>query len=1077
MGAVEDAVDAAASFVGPFVDASRKEDGKPDDDVDVFQLVNETLAHLRSINTADLAADPDAPYDASLAGVVYGLLDFVTSYGILPYLSAGLAFSHRPRSVLRTSIESSSSGSKDVLTNVIDTLLPILEQKGSGIQPLLSQRTLPDVVSALAELSFSPTSQESSANFEPIYEKCIADTPTSRLLPLLTTFLQQPLPGWLRPVIAKELAIIPLRQHGVRHTIEFLSLSYLSKNSRVPEDASGSQSQIPIPLEAVTHASRLLVLPPTGIVQEVWLRELAPQLWALLDGREGKELSRAAGQIIAGGILSKKATGAPGTIGWELFAQPLLQAISPGDKIEQLNSQISFERALVQESELKRSLKRLSAIAMAYSHAGLLRRLIGPLLLPLWALFAFAHSRPALEKEWGSLLKTILSRYLSLACDPRQVDRIAADIFWDGGASWTFGPGSEGGVEIRRRSTEAVPEPKELTLLSRFEDVGWRAELLVRLLADAKISDGTASSIFLQTTKRWLSPPKDSKISLTDDDEIDPLAALTNARLVQAMATTFENHLARSPEHIIELMRQILSNFVTEHQNTVQKLANKHMSTRANLQHIVRSTETGYESSNSSSEEIVSFAISILKTLVSSPGFEQTTKTRLSLASNIPSLVYLTQDHSQQPISLLARNSAKTLLHSLQPSATPSQTSQSDPVAKQRAELKVVLSDLTSAEPPNRTWAINTLQKLIQDTAAFPAIDVPSLTHLLLSASLADPESYVHTAAVPVLVDLAVRAPSLVVRILVDSFIDIDERSFNLGRGRETEETERELQQALDFRLRIGEVLHNFNLDDTFWLHLSDVRSRQTCLKHITEACLSLASRRGQRRETHAKRAQLAQKEQRMQEEAEAAWGGLIPSLMDSDRDDSSDQAERDALVKIVQGWENTGHEEDVRIRACALTVLSTLFEHRLGLLRQAAVDAALQMALLILTMETSEIKGILRRSAVLLVMGLLRGLDSALEASEETTAGLGMSQGEQVERVLGWARNEDVDALVRDHAASVLEGIETLRLKRLYKIKDDGLRVGSDFTLEGNLRGLNVQPDLLEKWKGRKKLVLEEVD
>jgi hypothetical protein len=134
-------------------------------------------------------------------------------------------------------------------------------------------------------------------------------------------------------------------------------------------------------------------------------------------------------------------------------------------------------------------------------------------------------------------------------------------------------------------------------------------------------------------------------------------------------------------------------------------------------------------------------------------------------------------------------------------------------------------------------------------------------------------------------------------------------------------------------------------------------------------------------------------------------------------------------------------------------------------------------MALLILSMETSEVQGILRRAAVLIFMGLLRGLGSALEAGEETMAGLGLKQGEEVERVLRWIRDEDVDALVRDHAAGVLEGLETLRMKRLYRARDDGLRMSADLGLEGSLRGLDVRPDLGGGRNEGRKLIVEELD
>lgn len=248
------------------------------------------------------------------------------------------------------------------------------------------------------------------------------------------------------------------------------------------------------------------------------------------------------------------------------------------------------------------------------------------------------------------------------------------------------------------------------------------------------------------------------------------------------------------------------------------------------------------------------------------------------------------------------------------------------------------------------------------------------------------------------------------------------------------------------------------------------------CAKQITEACLSLASRRGQRKQTLSARNELADSERKLREEGEAAWGGPIPNVLEPEGADPQVQAEYEALQKIVGGWEDTGIEEDVRIRASALSVLSTVMEHRLDVLRQPVVDATLQMVLLVLAMEREESKALLRRSAVLVVMGLLRAIDEGIESGQESAVGLNLKQQEEVERVVKWVRDEDTDELVRDHATNVVEGLETMRMKKLYKIRDEGLRLGPDLGLEGNLRGLNVQPQTANG-EGQRKMVIEEIE
>lgn len=1086
MGIIEDAVDTAANFVGPFVDKARKNNERPTHqaDLDTEDLVNQALSHLQAINSADLTADPNAPYDASLAGVVYALLDLITSLGILPYLSRGLAFSQRPKSVLTIVVIPSQNRTEGLLVEVVRVLLAILKQEGSGIQPLVSQRILPDVISALAELSMSPEKDpETRSVFKPLYDDVVSRIPTSRLLLILTTFLQQPLPSWIKPHMSRELAMVPLRNRGIRHTIEFLSLSYLNKNSHVPQEAAGPSSQIPIPLEAITQASRLLLSPPSGVAQDEWLRSLELQLWNLLDGNEGKELSRAAGQIIAGGILSRKTTGAPGTVGWNLFARPILEALYPRNTVATTTRPSTNDQVVVSEESLKLALKRLHTIASSHSHAGLLKRLVGPLLLPLWALFNYAKARPSLNQEWSKLPQSILSRYMTLVCDAKQINAITTNLLWDGDAAWIFGPGSQGGVEIRARSSKSdgagALEDMD-SILSRISNLDQRINYLVTILLEADIADDVAGTLFVQTAKRWLSPTQQENKLLTNEPDMDPLAALMDAKLSEAMASKFKDKFVRSPQHVLELMGQLLRNFADGHKSRNANLTMSNIPRRANLGKIVQKEGMGKEmgtDENTADEELVSFALSIINTLVTSPEFKPTATTEKLTPDLVETLQYLSSRHAQLPISPLITNAATNLVHHLAPAAISKSsptTTIVDSLAEHRATLKTISTELTSPEPPNRTWALHTLHKIIQDASAFPAIDIPSTTHLLLSASLADAESYVHTAAMPVLVDLAVRSPKPVVRILVDAFLDIDEQSLKLTRGKQTEEKERELQEALDFRLRVGQVLNDFILQDTFWTHCND----GTIPRLIIEACLSLAGRRGQRKETLSSRTLLLAEEERLREEGEAAWGGPIPNLLSPESESDSSvplDAELEALSKIVKGWQETGLEEDVRLRTSALSILGTVFEHRLSFLSQTVVDAGLQTVVYVLTLEGSSPKAILRRAAVLVVMGLLRGLDAALEQGVESAVGLGVRQREEVGRVIGWVRAEDGDALVRDHAESVVEGLETLDMKKLYKVRDEGLRLGPDLGLEGKLRGLDVEVNV--SGSSARKMVVEEIE
>ncbi|KAL5115226.1 hypothetical protein ACEQ8H_006900 [Pleosporales sp. CAS-2024a] len=1067
MGSVEDAIDAAAYLIAPFVNKKGCDKNNKLDTNHTFNpgsIVRRAISHLQEINAADIAADPNAPYDASLAGTVYGLLDLIVSSGVLPHLSAGLAFSQRPRTVLTSVCPTPSERDLNQLSEVVQELVNVLEQNGTGVQPLLSQRILPDILAALAELAFSPSCPDHHRSFLDTYKRVLDRTPTSRLLPILTTFLQQDLPPWLRPIIAKELALVPLRHQGIRHTIEFLSLSYLTKNSQLPKDGSEDSSRIPIPIDAIQHASQLLVSPPATMDQNEWIQKLAPQLLALLDGEEGIEFIRIAGQIIAGGILSRRATGAPGTIGWQLFVQPSIHAMIPTWSTVTGTKTAGERHVLVPEQDLGLALKRLSTITSCSTHSGLIRRLINPVILSVWALLNYAQERPALDQKWNLFSSNILRHYMATSCDPTQIDKIATNLFWNGGPGWTYKPGSEGGIEVRQRDQRDPSTVAMQDVLAQIGELDARIDMFVSLLSDAKAASETIGSVFLLATRRWLMPSQSIGLSLTNDLDTDPLAVLINAKLSQALGNKFGDQLASSPQHIVELMNHLLANFINEHQSKVKRRAESSKPSRISLQNLTKTEENPKTAEDDvMEEELVLFALSIISTLVSSNKFQSTSKILTTLMSITTALTYLTQEHMQVKISPLIVNSAKNLLQLIQPSFTATHDGSSDADAVQRAALQNMLTALTSPEPPDRTWALHQLRNMIQDSMAFAMIDVPSTTRLLLSACVADAESYVHTSALPVVVDLAVRAPIPVIRLLIDAFVDVDEESLAHFQPEQEhiKDKKRIVQEALDYRLRIGEILHKVVLDDTdLASHTSTtVVVRHASDKHMFEACLSLASRRGKRSKTHMTRTEHAQMERQTLEEAERAWSGPIPNLLDRDGDDPRDQADRDALLAIVQGWEDTGIEEDVRLRASALSVLSTILERRLALFRRVAIDAALQTVLSILTMEGSEAKAILRRAAILVIVGLIRGLRDQLDVRQDSDIGLDVAQQKELERVLEWVKEEDVDSLVRDHAAGALEGLEALRMAALYQASSHRLALNPSLRLEGDLKGLNIQP------------------
>ncbi len=83
-----------------------------------------------------------------------------------------------------------------------------------------------------------------------------------------------------------------------------------------------------------------------------------------------------------------------------------------------------------------------------------------------------------------------------------------------------------------------------------------------------------------------------------------------------------------------------------------------------------------------------------------------------------------------------------------------------------------------------------------------------------------------------------------------------------------------------------------------------------------------------------------------------------------------------------------------------------------------------------ILQLEREPEKGILRRSAILLVMGFVRALDQARQAGRRL--GFGIASQDDIIRVLQYVAATDNDGLVQQHARDVIESLENWEMTRL---------------------------------------------
>lgn len=120
------------------------------------------------------------------------------------------------------------------------------------------------------------------------------------------------LPEWLRGPFVDTLTLLPLREDGVRATMEFVFSVHPSNTGRAPATNQPQKEGASITHEALAIATKLLSSVPASMIPESWFGGISAQLFHLMDGKDGPDLSKAAAQIVGFGILGKKIYGAPG---------------------------------------------------------------------------------------------------------------------------------------------------------------------------------------------------------------------------------------------------------------------------------------------------------------------------------------------------------------------------------------------------------------------------------------------------------------------------------------------------------------------------------------------------------------------------------------------------------------------------------------------------------------------------------------------------------------------------------------------------------------------------------------------
>ncbi|PSR85535.1 hypothetical protein BD289DRAFT_257790 [Coniella lustricola] len=875
-----------------------------------------------------------------------------------------------------------------------------------------ARRSLVDKLIELGTKATRPAADASTKQAsQQKFDELVQATPTPALIQTLTFLIQ---PGRLPPPLtAKLLGVltqIPLRPDGVRATAEFVFSVHPSSTVSSSEEATPQKDGANITQEALNMAAKMIAQPPASVAQDLWYRTIAPQLYALLDGEDGPELMKVAAYVIGFGILGRKQSGALGSPGWKAIAEPLLKPINPslgvqpGDVL--VDSQepggivdLSKPAVLVPAEQLAKALHRLQALLISHPNPNLSKRLLHSVILPLWALGSWTTPKPQCFERFCQPAQNLLRIYLKIAAGPEGLQVLIKDLFYNG----NIDPNKRWRYESADAHDIVVVQPRGLVGAASSRIMWDAIEPKVNCLIDlikSVCSEGDIAAIFSSLFADWFATNSgggddgDIAISMQSGaDRPDPLTSLIQINVLQQMMDAFPTQIASRSDSLLQLVEPILK----------------------------KATDTV-------DDETLPVALSLLNVVVTAPSFQKARMEQELIHSIEASLEQLGSGQSGDSPAT-ARNLALLMryrdeLNELDdPSERPSIPTQRQ--LEDRKTYDLALSYITQADspPPVRAEGLNLLQSLILKDS--PTLDIPA-TLVLMSSLLQDDEDYINLRVIKIFTQLASKHPKTVTKELLDHYVDVNERI------------------SVDVRLRFGEALLQVieRLGETF----TGDTARQ-----VAEALLSTAGRRAHKPKTEEKQKKDEHLRQMRQKRAEEEWGGQVPDLADDETE--QDLADKELLTQIVSGWDSKRGSEDIRIRASALSVFAIGVETNLPGVGPTLVTASVDLSVNILTMEPGVEAGILRRSAVLVVLSFVRALNKAKETGRKIGFGLTDESQEDIKRVLNYIVETDNDELVRQHARDVVESLDNWKIGSLIS------EAQSSNSALSRLAGLSVNP------------------
>lgn len=903
-----------------------------------------------------------------------------------------------------------------------------------------------------------------------------------------------------------------MRKDGLVQTIFFLASQF--SPSLGQESQAAASTGFHFTVQAIMQTSRLLSSVPQGMESVEYFTTIAPQLLALIDG-DDPDLRKTAAYTVGNGILGKRSYGAPGTIGHSIFLEPIFKTLTAGlDSrskrwMRQPNDTDEFlpQHVLVSESMLNRAVDRLGSLVLQPPNPALVKRVIYPILVPLWGLACFA-----LESQYAALhenVMTVLRTYFGISVGMQPLQKLVDNLLWDGGSSWTYSVEPKSGLSLTMRGTGDSAQFNVVRLMDTLQS---RTKLFVSLLGADPSSEERTGDIFLYVSEAWLVKPSSDgqslgnlQLSQEKDGSSDIMRKLVCAKLAESLLENFKDALSRRPLRVLELVKQIIdgelnSPDVQKKRARAQGSAKMSLSSLAN---IVDTEDPGREESagDGDAAESLPAVFSLLSTVLASPEFSASQE-------NIPALEAIKERLDELitylPSTLAKQGTTASMLLEIQ-IASPAEGG----LEKSSSEIsdfdthRRALMNLNSDLPPVQAEGFSLLSHLIK--RASPVLDIQSTLTLLLSI-ITDPsettsnDEFIYLNAIKLVGTLASRHPRTVIKTLVERYADRAETA------------------TLDQRLKIGESLMRTVQD------LGEALTGDTA-KVLGDGMIAVAGRRAHKPQAHKTRMQQLEKEKRRKEREERknreppvpeGWEFSTASLTPREKeeakaalydDDSESESPEQAIqsANIIAAWAAgaSADEEpdDLRVRASALSVLATAVQTNIVGLGPSVVASAVDTALSTLTLEPDPESAILRRASAVLLLDILKAMESSRERGGKTAIGFGFSLSDEAAgsgntdnantrgpstvgniphmlRSLAFVESRETDVIVRGHVRALNESLEAWLEKAL--LWGIGAHEGDDggeprLELGDRIAGLQVDPLAGRRQGGRPRI--EEIE